>query len=461
MIFNFTFYGFIATLCIAYAQLFNEEDDLVNINMKNVLKQSTRFSYSDIKNVCQIFIDIFDKYYSDTFKHPAFSNFLWVSIFIYWGIVFLFSIFGATDKYVNTIQVLSISLVFGSLMAILSTFGGSIGFKESIPTLDNLYDQLTYFIKHKLKLKNKPYSEYRNEKISLKKCVFASMCWAMSFGIFFLTMGIIIQLAPESLITSSGFPDIPIFHLGYTEFIKFYGLISLIIVAVFFFPAAYMYIVFSAMEKYKSFFKISPLIVIISSFITIVLCSVFKYNLILPLLKENRFFLYNFVPFFFLNVLADSLSILETRYMLNKAISGSKGTLVLFIFLDLLTSSLIYLLVPMLNGDLTIFLDAITFNGKMAWVGIFYWSSLFTSILFYLYVSGFFILHILCKCSNNKYFVNKPNKWLGIILFLIVTTVYLIPTRFEFVLPTLLIIIILMLLSLVIMIKSKKLNFNS
>ncbi|AKB50034.1 hypothetical protein MSBRW_0781 [Methanosarcina barkeri str. Wiesmoor] len=459
MIFDITTYALIAGLCLTFGQYFNDDDDLVNIKMKNILKQSVHFNYFYIKNVCQIFIDIFDNLYSDTLKYPTISNFLWSSIFICWGVVFLFTLFGYTLKYTNTIQVLSFSSVFGLLFVILSIFGGPIGFKESILTLDNLYDHLTYSIKYKLKLKNNPYSEYQNEKISLKKCVFASMCWAIGFAIFFVAMGIIIQLTPKSLITSGGFPDMPLLHFGYSEFITFYGLISLILIIIVFFPTAYMYIVFSAMEKYKSFFKISPLVVIISSFITIVLWSLLKHDLIFPLLKDNN--LYELVPFFFLNVLTDSLSILETRYMLNKAISGSRKTLVLFLSLDLLASSLIYLIVPMLNGDLTLFLDAISFNGKMAWVGIFYWSSLFTSLLFYLYILGFFILHILYKCSNNKYFVNKPNKWLGIILFLIVTTVYLIPTKFGFVFPILLLITFLMLLSLVIIIKSKKLNFNS
>jgi len=147
--------------------------------------------------------------------------------------------------------------------------------------------------------------------------------------------------------------------------------------------------------------------------------------------------------------------------MLNKAISGTRNTLVLFILLDLLASSLIYLIIPLLNGDLTLFLDAIFFNGKMAWVGIFFWSSLFTSLLFYLYVLGFFAFHILCKCSNNKYFVNKPNKWLGIILFILVTVVYLIPANFEFTFPLLLVIIFLMLVSLIIIIKSNRLNLNN
>jgi hypothetical protein len=508
MIFDSSVYFFIASLCIAFGQLFNEDDDLVNINMKNVLKQSMRFDYSYIKSVCQIFIDIFDRIYSGkNAKYPTVSRYIWFGIFIYLGFAVSLPIleffshinFSVNVPFSNEVSGTSDTLIMIELWAPAVILVYIIGLKiieYIIPKFNYLYNRRFFFSNYRNSTNNS-YGESELSKSSLTKCIVMSICLASLAGASTIIIGTIVKLV-SPLLVQGGLPYIIevsriselsffgeyekfdylnlsgllwyllfcleffLFFNGYL-YIKYSSLVILLGVLIsitVFFSSAYIYTILFIVDKYKQFFEISPLRVILSSVFFIFIASLLKKELVVPFLASYELF-DAFLIFLLLNILTDCLSILETRYMLNKALSGSIKTLILFLCLDLLASSLIYLIIPILNGDLTLFLDAIFFNGEMAWVGIFYWSSLFTSLLFYLCISGFFILHILCKCSNNKYFVNKPNKWLGIIIFLIVTTVYFISTKFEFVLPIILIIISLILLSLVIMIKSKKLNFNS
>lgn len=117
-----------------------------------------------------------------------------------------------------------------------------------------------------------------------------------------------------------------------------------------------------------------------------------------------------------------------------------------FLTLDFLASSFIYLLVPIISGDVNLFLDAILFKGKIAWVGVFYWSSLFTSFFLYLYVISFAGLTIFRRFSNLKYLVEKPSYTLGWILAFLIIISYMLYLGSEFIMSNIIPVLMILLL---------------
>ena len=587
MIFNFEFFAVLIGLCLGFGQYFDNHHNPVDKNMRNILRKSKNFNYLYIKNVGQTFIKSFDYIYANSSKNTLISYNIWVSIFIFWGALLLITIidysygWGAkfTDSsmiyvrsngvvpieyplFVSTRAVLLQSILFGTMLASVSIICGSLGFKESMPRFNYLFDQLILIVRTKRKIINGSYNENKIVKIptfnclnnlvifanhvtkiitgpyyeskigqnSLLKCFFMSTFVAILTGFAFMAIGIINAPINVLIFNSPLFQDdnlpspfliyqyymislnldylticyflfhvfVPslylcivffilnklrssfktslvifilgssviftlicvvqkwvhdltspfIFHIGYVAYFDILRYFSYEMSISIFFLSLYLYVVFYILEKYKSFFKISPLIVMLSSFFAIALFSAYKKDLIFPFLIDSHRFFYEFVPLLFLNIFTDSFSILETRYVLRRALSGSSKKLVLFLFLDFLASSIIYLIVPLFSGNLNLFLSSIFFKGEIAWAGVFYWSSLFTSLFFYLYFLGFFSLHVLYKFSSIKYLAERPSHSLGFILATFVTIVYLLSIGWEFIISNTVFIGCLMLLTL-------------
>lgn len=92
-----------------------------------------------------------------------------------------------------------------------------------------------------------------------------------------------------------------------------------------------------------------------------------------------------------LNAIADSFSILETYWVLRRlertrTLVGAIG-LVVF---DLLASSLIYLVIPVATRSFDV-IPAILFGGPKPWLGILFWSTILTSIVFYAFLASAFV----------------------------------------------------------------------
>jgi hypothetical protein len=462
-------------LCLSFGHYFDNDHNPVDKSMKTIINQAKIF---DIKAFCQTFIKSFDYIYINNFKHSIISHYFFIWIFICWGISLLLIGFERLSNENMGIQgILLLSAFFGTIFSAVA-FLTVNEFEERIPRYNYLFDQLVLSLKNERKIMEGSYGEnpvsrvpiinsaynlllllkhvklimngsYGKSKIgqsSLLKCFFISIYIAVLSAIGMMTIVIIDVIGIKAHFPRTGFPDIPFFHMGMLDYFIVCIFLGLVVFIMTFIPSAYAYFFLSTMERYKPFFEISPFILVLSSLFAIILFSSYKLDLISSFIIDHQQFFNYFVPFVFLNILADSFSIVETRYMLSKAVSGSQKRLVFFLFLDFLVSSLIYLIIPILSGNLNLYVEAIFFNGKMPWVGIFYWSSLFTSLFLYLYILSFFVLNIFYKFSNFEYLAERPSHSLGGILSIVVIGFYLLSIWWGIIISNIILIVMLMFL---------------
>ena len=194
-----------------------------------------------------------------------------------------------------------------------------------------------------------------------------------------------------------------------------------------------MIIIFIFEESLRKYLEISPVRAMLSSFFAIIIVSMIKIDIVQFFIYDvNQFGTILFV-YVFLNIFADSLSLMETRIVLS--IAGKKSSAKFFglLLLDFLLSALLFLVIPISVGDLHIFLDGIFFEGERPWLGILFWSTFFTSILFYLYIlsSGILILlYNLLKFHRNFERIlpieTKPVRCLGLVSMIVITIIFII-----------------------------------
>lgn len=91
------------------------------------------------------------------------------------------------------------------------------------------------------------------------------------------------------------------------------------------------------------------------------------------------------VTFVAYSVFADGISLIKTRWLLERSATASMKTLVGLLGLDLLLSAAVFIL-PTTMWELPTFWDAIVFRGDRPWLGVLFWTTLSTSALFYLFV---------------------------------------------------------------------------
>lgn len=476
--------------CLAFGQYFNNDHNLVDHSMKAIIKQGKTL---DIKAFCQTFVKSFDDIYAKNFKHPIISHYFFVWIFVCWGTSILFiGLERLSHENISIQAILLSSVIFGSIFSIV-TFLAVNNFEERIPRYNYLFDQLVLSLKNERKIMDGSYGEnpvsqipiinyaydllflvkhirlimngsYGESKIgtsSLLKCFFISLYIAVLSAMGMMAIVIVDVIGIKAHFPLTGFPDIPFFHMGNLEYFIICILLGVVVFIWTFITSVYAYFFLSTMERHRPFFEISPFILVLSSFFAILLFSLYKKDLIISFIIDRQQFFNHFAPFIFLNILADSLSIVETRYMLSKAVSGSQKRLFFFLFLDFLLSSFIYLIIPILSGNLNVYLDAIFFKGEMPWVGIFYWSSLFTSLFLYLYVLSFFILNLFYKLSNFEFLVEHPSESLGWILSFLVIIYYLLSIWWETLISNIILIALLFSLAIYLINVFKKARTNS
>lgn len=462
MVFEFvTLLGFVslAGICIQLGDYLDKNPNIINEILTTILNKGKT---CNIRASCQIFIKSFDLIYINNFKHPLISYFLWIFIFILLGFVFYFAIcMRLTGASIGTAYTLWASLLFCSAMFIFLIFP-IMDFQVSMCGYNYLFDELKLIIKKEKKLSDVAYGENKVRQVpilnssynlllliknarniikntsledypgrsSLLKGLFMSICISASAGILMMAMGLFVRLAPTKyILAGSSFTDMGLFHMEFLKFFSIMILLSFFVSIIFFIPSLYTYIFLYLMEKHRLSSRVSPITVMLSSIVAILIFSMFKPDLIIPFITNRQKFTYEFLLLLLLNVITGSFSIIETRYMLSKAVSASSAKLmILYLGLDFLASSLIYFAIPTLTGDLRLFLDAMFFKGKMAWVGIFYWSNLFTSLFLYIYIISFIILTLLYKFSNVKHIAERPSYslgWITAVLFVIIYPLYI------------------------------------
>lgn len=104
------------------------------------------------------------------------------------------------------------------------------------------------------------------------------------------------------------------------------------------------------------------------------------------------------LSFLAFNVFADSVSLIETKWLLKKSKKLPGLLLPLALLADLVLSGAIYLLLPVFVGqEIHVFIEAIRFSGSAPWMGVLFWSTFSTSIIFYFFVVAVLVLQILAQ----------------------------------------------------------------
>ena len=89
-----------------------------------------------------------------------------------------------------------------------------------------------------------------------------------------------------------------------------------------------------------------------------------------------------FVPY---SLFANGISLIETRWVLERGASVGVWPLMGLLALDLMLSAVIFVL-PTTMWELPTFWDAIVFRGDRPWLGILFWTTFSTSAIFYAFV---------------------------------------------------------------------------
>ena len=184
---------------------------------------------------------------------------------------------------------------------------------------------------------------------------------------------------------------------------------------------------------YISFKNFSPFRAIMMSLIVMLLIGLFKSDMVQSLLLDINQFGWSILGYLLLNVCVDSFSLLETRYIITLTSRGTFIRFLVVVILDILASATIFLAIPILSGNLHVFIEAISFQGNHPWIGILFWSSFSTSIFFYLYLASAGVLAISCAVVKGIHSLNrflpiweKPFRCLGLVAMMITMFSFLI-----------------------------------
>lgn len=119
---------------------------------------------------------------------------------------------------------------------------------------------------------------------------------------------------------------------------------------------------------------------------------------------------FGFVAF---NVFADVFSLVETRWVLNRSVNASVLGLGGWLLLDLLASAAIFLFIPAVLWETSIFGEALLLRGNDAWLGILFWTTFSTSLMFYLFVLSSFVVRPLAWLLQWMRYFDVEHKPVG------------------------------------------------
>jgi hypothetical protein len=157
---------------------------------------------------------------------------------------------------------------------------------------------------------------------------------------------------------------------------------------------------------------VDPVRAIVSSLIFIGLLAIFfprSARSFITELEQTGPLLFTVVAF---NIFGDAVSLVETRWMLRLSRGLSAVGIIFMLILDLVLSGLIYLVLPEISAvNWSAFGLAIQFEGPSPWMGILFWSTFFTSFLFYLFVVTMLMLRLLYRFTL---FVAMLDKWFAV-----------------------------------------------
>ena len=149
----------------------------------------------------------------------------------------------------------------------------------------------------------------------------------------------------------------------------------------------------------------------ISSILVITIIALLKKDIALSFISDFNQIGVILLAYLLLNIFADSISLWETNIILRFTVRGGIKKLILLGLLDLFLSAGIFLAIPLSTGNLDIFFDSMWFKGEKPWLGILFWSTFSTSIIFWVFLLAIFGETVLQKVLR---YYNKLNKILPI-----------------------------------------------
>lgn len=123
------------------------------------------------------------------------------------------------------------------------------------------------------------------------------------------------------------------------------------------------------------------------------------------------------------NVFADVFSLIETRWVLNRSVNGGLLGLGGWLLLDLLASAAIFLFIPLVLWETSIFGEALILRGDNAWLGILFWTTFSTSVVFYLFVASALSVQPLAWLFQAGRHFDVENKPVGSLTFAAVVVI--------------------------------------
>lgn len=197
-----------------------------------------------------------------------------------------------------------------------------------------------------------------------------------------------------------------------------------------------MLFIYLSYEKFRFLAKISPIRAILSSliamFIIALLSLFFNREIANSFISDFDSIGITILAYIFLNIFADSISLWETSHILRIAATGSMTKYYSLVIFDILISALIFLVIPWSTGNIHVFFEAIKFQGEVPWFGILFWSTFFTSVIFYIFIISTCIfivskriLGIYIGLNKILPIVDKPIKSLCLVAMVFITIIFM------------------------------------
>ena len=140
----------------------------------------------------------------------------------------------------------------------------------------------------------------------------------------------------------------------------------------------------------RSFLYISPPRVIFTSILLMTIIAFIKKDITQTFFYDLNQIGLILLAYLFLNILADSISLCETNFILRLAVKGTTKRFVFLGLIDLILTTFIFLAIPLSTGNLDTFLESMLFKGDNPWLGILFWSTFSTSIIFWAFLLAIF-----------------------------------------------------------------------
>jgi len=421
----------------------------------DLLEKFQRKQHFDIIESGNGFLNTFEHIYiGKNINKLKYQN-LWAWFIITYTTTLIFSIISLLyGENLEIIAAIIIGLFFGTILFIVYYF-----FIKDLKKNNTVFDLSNILLFVLMNEKSQNISAKNIKEMEIHPIIiyiFLSYLVALSFAILIFLLGLFARLGyPWMVSHDANYPTMPFFEINIYLYILILIIMSIYLFIPTFYGSLFFILIYSFINKYKHYFIISPIRSILSSLIAIISITAFIFlfvenDIIYYIIKDFHLFGWIILVYIFLNIFADSFSMLETYFVLKLASYGKPERFPILLFFDFLASGILFLTIPIITGNFNIFYDAIFLKGEIPWLGILFWSTFVTSIFFYLYIISIGVLLVLYNYSkiDEKYLNIKKYPFFSLasilfLLFLILKILSIfIPLKYLFLIILFLIILL-------------------